>query len=272
MKSMKVNSFIIPIALMALMTGCSKGDDKAASSGSTAGTNQPAVPALKELKKEVIKPGTGEGAKNGDMLTMLYRGKLTNGAVFDGNMDDEFKPTPDKDPFALNLGMGMVIKGWDQGLVGVKVGEVCKLSIPPDLGYGDKGSGQIPPNSDLYFTVKCLDIIRQGEENVIDITDVKVGTGPEVKKGDKITVHYVGTLLNGKQFDSSRDKNTPFSFTVGAGEVVPGFDKGVIGMKKDGKRNVRIPPAAAYGANPSNGLPANSVLKFELEVLTVNGK
>jgi len=206
------------------------------------------------------------------MLTMLYRGKLVNGTVFDSNMEEDGKPSPGKDPFSLVLGMGMVIPGWDKGLVGCKVGELRKLSVPSKLAYGEKGQGQIAPNSDLIFTVTCLDIVRKGEEMVIDTTDLKKGTGPAVKKGDKVTIHYVGKLLNDKQFDSSRDKKTPFSFTVGAGEVVPGFDKGVMGMQKGGLRKLRIPPQAAYGADPTGGIPGNSVLIFEIELLKLNGK
>jgi len=141
------------------------------------------------------------------------------------------------------------------------------------MGYGAQGSGEkIPPNSDLVFTVKCLDIVHQGEEKVIDIKDLKVGSGAEVKNGDKVTIHYVGTLLNGKQFDSSREKNQPFEFTVGAGEVVAGFDKGLLGMRRGGLRKLRIPPMAAYGSNPNGGIPPNSVLNFEIECLKINGK
>jgi peptidylprolyl isomerase len=279
---MKGRAFITLFAITALALGCSNSEKPAPNGTSTTGTTATtattgttgsAQGALKELKTEDLEPGKGPAAEEGDTLTMLYRGKLANGTVFDGNMDDAYKPLPDKDPFPVALGMGMVIKGWDKGLIGIKVGGVRKISVPPDLGYGPSGSGQIPPNADLYFTVKCLDIVKKGEEMVIDTNDVKVGSGAEVKKGDKVTVHYVGKLLSDKQFDSSRDPGkSPYTFTVGAGEVVPGFDKGVLGMKKGGLRKVRIPPQAAYGANPQGGIPPNSVLMFEIEVLKINGK
>ncbi|MBC8065586.1 MAG: FKBP-type peptidyl-prolyl cis-trans isomerase [Chlorobia bacterium] len=271
---MKGQAFIAIFALSALIIGCSKPDSGSggpANGGATSGTTTP-VAALKDLKIEDIEPGKGEGAKEGDTLAMLYRGQLVDGSVFDGNMDGEFKAMPDKDPFSLNLGMGMVIPGWDKGLIGIKVGGLRKLSIPASMAYGPQAQAKIPANSDLIFNVRCLDIVRRGEESVIDIKDTKAGTGAEVKKGDKVTIHYVGKLLNDKEFDSSRKANKPFSFTVGAGEVVPGFDKGVIGMRKGGVRMLRIPPGAAYGANPAGAIPPNSVLKFEMELLQINGK
>ena len=272
---MKGRTFIFLFVSALLVWGCGGPEPKAVAEtpGSGAKPSQAQPTGFKELKTEDLEPGKGAGAKNGDMLTMLYQGKLTNGTVFDGNMDDAGKPIAGKPPFSLKLGMGMVIPGWDKGLVGIKVGGVRKLSIPSELGYGVQGSGQtIPPNADLVFTVKCLDIVKEGEELIIDTTDIRPGFGPSVKAGDKITVHYVGTLLNGTKFDSSRDRKETLPFTVGAGQVVPGFDKGVIGMKKGGLRKLRIPPQAAYGAAPNGAIPANSVLIFEVEIVTINGK
>lgn len=277
---MKGRAFITLFAIALLAIGCSKGSKEPTpenpTTATTAGgaTTGGTTGAVSDLKIETIQPGKGPGAEDGDTLSMLYQGKLTNGSVFDGNMDDAYKANVEKPPFSLVLGMGTVIKGWDQGLVGIKVGEVRKISIPSELGYGASGQGEtIPPNADLVFSVKCLDIVKRGEEMVIDTNDIKVGSGAEVKKGDKVTVHYVGKLLNGKQFDSSREAGkTPLAFTVGNAEVVPGFEKGVIGMKKGGLRKVRIPPGAAYGAAPQGGIPPNSVLTFEIEIMTINGK
>jgi len=268
---MKARTFIPVLLLLGSVFGCAKSDSPGSGG---APKDKPGVSGseLKDLKIETMVEGVGEGAKEGDMLTMLYRGTLADGTVFDGNMDDKQVAIPGKDPFSVVLGKTAVIQGWHKGLAGMKKNEVRKLSIPPSLGYGDKGQGEIPPNADLFFTVKCLDIVKAGEEMVIDIQNVKPGSGPEVKKGDKVTIHYVGTLLNGKQFDSSREKEEPLVFTAGMGEVVPGFDKAVLGMKKGGLRKVRIPPAAAYGADPTGGIPANSVLLFEIELLKINGK
>ncbi|MBN9500208.1 MAG: FKBP-type peptidyl-prolyl cis-trans isomerase [Armatimonadetes bacterium] len=275
---MKGTSYLfLPILASLLLAGCSSDSAKTeATSPTDKPTESKDAPktggSLAELKIEDIEPGKGYGANDGDLVTVLYRGTLADGTEFDGNMDASLKPKADRDPFAVPLGAGRVIPGWDQGLKGIKVGGVRKLSIPSKLGYGEQSQDKIPANSDLFFTVKCLNIVKKGEEMVIDTKDTKQGTGAAVKNGDKVTIHYVGTLLNGKKFDSSRDRNQPFEFKVGNGDVVPGFDKGVLGMKKGGIRTVVIPPDAAYGARPTGSIPPNSVLQFEIELLKVNGK
>jgi peptidylprolyl isomerase len=99
----------------------------------------------------------------------------------------------------------------------------------------------------------------------------KVGDGKVAKAGDTVSVHYTGTLTNGKKFDSSRDRDKPFEFPLGAGKVIKGWDEGVAGMKEGGKRKLIIPPELAYGnRDVGNGLiPANSTLIFEVELLKV---
>ena len=100
--------------------------------------------------------------------------------------------------------------------------------------------------------------------------DVKVGTGDvSVATGDRVTVHYTGTLKDGTKFDSSVDKGTPFTFTVGKG-VIDGWSQGVVGMKQGGKRQLVIPPSLGYGAQGSgNKVPPNSTLLFDIEVLKI---
>jgi len=100
-------------------------------------------------------------------------------------------------------------------------------------------------------------------------TDETVGTGAEAVAGKKVTVNYSGTLTNGTKFDSSYDRNQPFSFTLGAGEVIKGWDEGVAGMKVGGKRKLVIPPSLGYGAQANGSIPANSTLVFEVELLGV---
>src|ERR671936_21169 len=105
-------------------------------------------------------------------------------------------------------------------------------------------------------------------ESGLKYTDVKVGTGREAQPGDTATVHYTGWLMDGKKFDSSVDRNEPFSFRVGAGQVIRGWDEGVAGMKIGGERLLIIPPALGYGARGAGGaIPPNATLKFEVELL-----
>ena len=103
----------------------------------------------------------------------------------------------------------------------------------------------------------------------LEIVDDVVGTGPESKKGDTVKVHYTGTLLNGKQFDSSRGKD-PFQVTIGKGEVIKGWDEGLPGMKVGGKRTLTIPWELAYGEKGSGAtIPPKAALKFEVELMEI---
>ena len=108
-----------------------------------------------------------------------------------------------------------------------------------------------------------------GPEKLV-IDDVKVGDGAEVKNGDTIRVHYTGTLMNGKEFDSSRGKDKPFEFKVGGGSVIKGWDQGVLGMKVGGQRKLEIPSDLGYGdsGHPPK-IPGGAGLKFDIELVEI---
>jgi FKBP-type peptidyl-prolyl cis-trans isomerase len=103
------------------------------------------------------------------------------------------------------------------------------------------------------------------------VEDLVVGTGATAVGGDTVTVHYRGTFTNGTVFDTSYGGN-PYSFRLGAGQVIAGFDQGVTGMKVGGKRRLTIPPSLAYGNSPPQGIPANATLVFDVELLAIAGK
>jgi FKBP-type peptidyl-prolyl cis-trans isomerase len=106
--------------------------------------------------------------------------------------------------------------------------------------------------------------------NELQIEDVRVGEGAEAQAGKKVSVHYVGTLTNGKKFDSSRDRGQPFDFALGAGQVIKGWDQGVAGMKVGGLRKLTIPPHLAYGDRGFPPvIPPGSTLVFEVELVAV---
>jgi peptidylprolyl isomerase len=101
--------------------------------------------------------------------------------------------------------------------------------------------------------------------------DIKVGAGPVAVSGKPVQVHYTGWLTDGKKFDSSVDRKEPFMFTLGAHEVIPGWDEGVKGMKVGGKRQLKIPPSLGYGARGAGGvIPPNATLIFDVELLGVS--
>jgi FKBP-type peptidyl-prolyl cis-trans isomerase len=105
----------------------------------------------------------------------------------------------------------------------------------------------------------------------LKIEDLRVGGGSEAKAGNNVIVHYVGTLTDGKKFDSSRDRGQGFSFRLGAGKVIKGWDQGVAGMKVGGMRRLTIPPDLGYGERGFPPvIPPNSTLVFEVELLEVN--
>lgn len=116
-----------------------------------------------------------------------------------------------------------------------------------------KGQGSMPPVSELKVEI------------------LKEGGGLEAKVGNRVTVHYVGTLMDGQKFDSSRDRGQPFSFQLGQEYVIQGWEKGILGMKAGEMRRLTIAPSLAYGERGASGvIPPNATLIFEVEILKIN--
>jgi len=120
------------------------------------------------------------------------------------------------------------------------------------------------PASTLYDSVDT-----RGRLSRLVIDDVIVGAGEAVSVGDTVSVHYIGTLQNGQQFDNSYQKAKPFEFTVGKGQVIAGWDEGVVGMRVGGQRILAVPSDMAYGNRTMGPIPANSTLVFVIELLEV---
>ena len=106
----------------------------------------------------------------------------------------------------------------------------------------------------------------------VTTTILTPGTGPAAKLGDKVAIHYVGTLLDGTKFASSRDKNEPLTFTVGGRGIVKGMNQGVLGMRVGETRRIVVPPSLAYGERSSEKIPPNSTLTYEVELLGIETK
>jgi hypothetical protein len=109
----------------------------------------------------------------------------------------------------------------------------------------------------------------KGNLNKMVIDDIKLGSGAEVVNGDTVEVHYVGTLQNGQEFDSSRKRGESFTFTVGDGMVIDGWEKGLLGMKVGGQRILVVPPNMGYGERGIGPIPGNATLVFSIELLSI---
>lgn len=224
---------------------------------------------LKELKTEDTVVGMGLEAKTGDTAYVLYRGTfLSDGKQFDANMDD----VESKMPFSFPIGAGAVIKGWDEGVVGMKEGGTRIISVPYELAYGASGSESIPPRADLKFEVKLLFLGRTNDDGRYDFNDDKVGSGPAAKIGDKVEINYVGTYLTGKQWDSSYERGKTVTFPLEiTNECMPGLIYGIEGMKAGGKRTLVLSPSMAFGMGGTEVVQGNQPVKIVVELVSVNG-
>lgn len=110
------------------------------------------------------------------------------------------------------------------------------------------------------------DVLGSNANAKLKIEDIKVGTGAAVKSGDTVVIDYTGKLENGTKFDSSYDRGTPFETQIGVGQVIKGWDEGVVGMKVGGKRKLTIPPELGYGSQGQGSIPPNAVLIFDVQL------
>jgi FKBP-type peptidyl-prolyl cis-trans isomerase len=201
--------------------------------------------------------GDGKAVVKGDLVTLHYSGKFEDGRTFDSSVGGE--------PFTTPIGVGQLIAGWDEGLVGMKEGGTRSLVIPPELGYGDADIPGIPAGSTLMFDVELIQV-----KDGLKIEDIVVGAGDEVQVGDRISIDYTGTLLDGSKFDSSVDRGVPFQTRIGVGQLIQGWDIGIIGMKKGGKRKLTIPSELGYGERGAGAkIPGGATLVFDVELLEI---
>jgi peptidylprolyl isomerase len=137
------------------------------------------------------------------------------------------------------------------------------------LPFAANAQGQSQATAKVAVQAPAAAAYQVTTQSGLQYTDVVVGTGPAADIGSKVTVHYTGTLEDGTKFDSSRDRGKPFSFTLGLGDVIEGWEEGVLGMKAGGRRLLHIPPKLGYGARKTGPIPANSPLVFDIELLEV---
>jgi peptidylprolyl isomerase len=235
---------------------------------------QPELPEGLEIEDIVV--GDGATASESDFITVHYKGMLSNGDVFEDSRDIG-------QPATFQLGIGMLIEGWDIGLQGMKVGGQRRLVLQPELGYGEQGAGDvIPPNEVLTFEIELLEVRKMPVSWDYDEADVQTtesglmyvvmqeGSGDKPEAGDRIRVNYSGYLEDGDLFDSSFIRDAPFEFNVGTGAVIQGWDQGLLDMRPGEKRKLIIPASLAYGERGiGNVIPPNATLFFDVELVEV---
>jgi len=176
----------------------------------------------------------------------------------------------------------LVFPGWDEGATGMKVGGKRLLVIPAELGLGEMGGGEIPPGSTLIMEIEMIDIVEPVFMTEVDEDDYTVtesglkyydlveGDGDTPAEGQTVILHYTGWLEDGTKFDSSLDRGQPFTFPLGQGSVIPGWDEGVATMKVGGRRQLVVPAELGYGdAGAGATIPPGATLIFEVELLGI---
>lgn len=233
------------------------------------------ITTVSGLKYTITTKGTGEKANSGDTVFVHYTGKLTNGTVFDSSVERG-------QPLSFKLGVGQVIRGWDEGVSLLNVGDKATFTIPSDLAYGEQGAGgAIGPNETLIFEVELMKIQQplkpfniEGKETIttesgLKITKLNSTDGDAPAAGKIVAVHYSGFLTDGSLFDSSVERAAPFSFPLGQGQVIQGWDEGIALLKVGEKAQLEIPHELAYGEQGHPPvIPAKSTLIFDVELLS----
>lgn len=282
---MKPLTLTIVACIALLIAGCGGDDGSATNTETTAESSEPAQAAEKgkptvtvpegpppaKLEINDLTEGSGAEAKAGDEISVHYVGVgYKSGKEFDASWDRG-------EPLGFQLGVGTVIKGWDQGIEGMKVGGRRELVIPSDLAYGPEGSPSIAPNEPLIFVVDLLAINGQSSDTSSDesgfedrspkpavelpegppptelvVEDIEEGDGEVVKDGDTIVVDYVGVnYKTGKEFESTWDESKgkegrPAGFEMDSGKLIKGWEQGIEGMRVGGRRELIIPSELAF--------------------------
>lgn len=213
--------------------------------------------------------------KTGQKVSVHYSGFLLTGKLFDSSVERNI-------PLTFALGRGQVIKGWDEGIAMMHKGDKAKFIIPASLAYGNKGAGngQIPPGATLMFDVELVDIVLppspwdvKGKDTITTASGLKIvylekhPEAPMPVVGQNVSVHYSGYLLNGTMFDSSVERGQPFSFPLGKGRVIKGWDEGIALLHKGEKAKLIIPANLGYGAGGNGSIPGNSTLIFDVQLV-----
>lgn len=207
-------------------------------------------------------PSCSRAAMASDFIRYHYNGTLLTGDAFDSSHSRNAT-------YDTYLGQGDIIKGMDEGLLGMCVGERRVIIVPPFLAYGEKGHGtKIPPQATLVFEVLMIDLFNPKDDLIVEVKEVPKGCTRRTVVGDYIRYHYNGTFQDGSAFDSSYQRNSTYNTYIGMGYVIQGMDKALQGLCIGEKRRIIIPPHMAYGEEGvGNLIPSSAVLVFDIHVI-----
>ncbi len=225
------------------------------------------------LSYVIVEKGEGNGVENGDKISMQYSGYFTDFKKFDSSYDRD-------NSFDVIIGRHRVIKGWDKGILGMKLGEKRRLYIPYQLAYGEKGHSPIPAKADLIFDVELVKLQKVdypifdvlGKDTVVMDNGVKYiiakkTDGKQVMPHDVVSIEYIGKLTNNEVFDASFDRGDSLTFEVSANKVIKGLDSGMLEMKIGEEYRFIIPYELAYGEEGREPvIPAKSTLIFDVRL------
>uniref|UniRef100_A0A8C4HZJ4 peptidylprolyl isomerase n=1 Tax=Dicentrarchus labrax TaxID=13489 RepID=A0A8C4HZJ4_DICLA len=215
-----------------------------------------------QIRTLVKPPSCKRKAAASDYVRYHYNGTLLSGAAFDSSYSRNTT-------YDTYLGQGYLIKGMDEGLLGMCVGERRLIIVPPFLAYGENGSGtKIPPQATLVFEVLMIDVFNPKDDLIVEVKKVPKGCTRRTVIGDYIRYHYNGTFQDGTAFDSSYERNSTYNTYIGMGYVIQGMDKALQGLCIGEKRRIIVPPHMAYGEDGVGDLiPSSAVLVFDIHVI-----
>jgi peptidylprolyl isomerase len=238
------------------------------------------------------KTGEGRSAELGDLVTLHLNIWLVQDSseLFEDWTDDSTKNAnmigssrQFNQPAKFVLGSGEFIRGSDEGIVGMKPGGMRTIIIPSHLAYGEEGAGPVPPNTDIRLQIELIDakvppVVEswdydstriQTTSSGLKYVIIEEGSGEKADSNDIVTVHYSGYLENGDKFDSSVERDEPITFSLGTGQVIPGWEEGLSLLNAGSKAKFFIPPQLAYGERDMGVIPPNSTLIFDVELVEV---
>ncbi|XP_026874757.2 peptidyl-prolyl cis-trans isomerase FKBP10 [Electrophorus electricus] len=197
-----------------------------------------------------------------DFVRYHYNGSLLNGTHFHSSHRD-------RSTYDTYVGQGDLIRGLDQGLLGMCIGEKRSITIPPFLAYGDKGHGsKVPAFATVVYEVLMVDVFNVKDDIKVEVQEIPQPCKRKTQVGDYVRYHYNATFQDGTHFDSSYQRNGTYNTYVGMGYVITGMDKALQGVCVGERRRVTVPPHMAYGENGTGDLiPGSAVLVFDLLII-----